>query len=78
VSATPVDAIVVGAGLSGLVAATEIAAAGKHVTIIDQEPDAKTSADRLTGRLEDSFSSIHPNSEELGLRDSIELRATTG
>jgi len=39
VSATLVDAIVVGAGLSGLVAATEIAAAGKHVIIIDQEPE---------------------------------------
>ena len=38
-SATLVDAIVVGAGLSGLVAATEIAAAGKHVIIIDQEPE---------------------------------------
>lgn len=32
------DALVVGAGLSGLVAAVEIAAAGRHVTVLDQEP----------------------------------------
>jgi predicted oxidoreductase len=31
------DVIVVGAGLSGLVAATEIADAGKHVIVVDQE-----------------------------------------
>ena len=31
------DVIVVGAGLAGLVAATEIAAAGKRVTVVDQE-----------------------------------------
>ena len=32
-----VDVIVVGAGLAGLVAATEIAAAGKRVIVVDQE-----------------------------------------
>jgi len=31
------DVIVVGAGLSGLVAATEIADAGKRVIVVDQE-----------------------------------------
>ena len=31
------DVIVVGAGLAGLVAATEIAAAGKRVVVVDQE-----------------------------------------
>lgn len=33
------DAIVVGAGLAGLVAATELAAAGKQVILLDQEPE---------------------------------------
>ncbi len=33
------DAIVIGAGLAGLVAATELADAGKRVIILDQEPD---------------------------------------
>jgi len=32
------DAIVVGAGLAGLVAATELADAGKSVLVLDQEP----------------------------------------
>jgi len=32
------EVIVVGAGLAGLVAATEIADAGKRVLILDQEP----------------------------------------
>jgi predicted oxidoreductase len=34
------DAIVVGAGLAGLVAASELVDAGKHVVILDQEPEA--------------------------------------
>ncbi len=34
------DAIVVGAGLAGLVAAAELIAAGRHVTIVDQEPES--------------------------------------
>ena len=34
------DAIIVGAGLSGLVAAAELVDAGKHVVIVEQEPEA--------------------------------------
>ena len=34
------DAVVVGAGLAGLVATTELAAAGKKVILLDQEPAA--------------------------------------
>ena len=41
---------IIGAGLSGLVAATELLKKGFHVTLIDQEP--KRLEDRLTGRLE--------------------------
>lgn len=33
------DAIVVGAGLAGLVAAAELADAGKQVLLLDQEPE---------------------------------------
>ena len=33
------DVIIVGAGLAGLVAAAEIAEAGKRVIIVDQEPE---------------------------------------
>ena len=34
------DAIVVGAGLAGLVATAELAAAGRRVILVDQEPEA--------------------------------------
>ena len=33
------DVIVVGAGLTGLVATAELADAGKRVVLLDQEPD---------------------------------------
>jgi heterodisulfide reductase subunit A-like polyferredoxin len=34
------DAIVVGAGLAGLVAAAELVDAGRRVVLVDQEPEA--------------------------------------
>jgi len=34
------DVIVVGAGLTGLVATAELAAAGRRVVLVDQEPEA--------------------------------------
>ncbi|TIT60635.1 MAG: FAD-dependent oxidoreductase, partial [Mesorhizobium sp.] len=33
------DVIIVGAGLAGLVAAAELAEAGKKIIIVDQEPE---------------------------------------
>ena len=33
------DAIIVGAGLAGLVAAAELVEAGKRVIVLDQEPE---------------------------------------
>jgi predicted oxidoreductase len=65
------DAVVVGAGLSGLVAAVEIANAGKHVTVIDQEPHQS-----LGGQAHWSLGGLFlidsPEQRRLGIRDSIE------
>lgn len=66
------DVIVVGAGLAGLVAATEAAAAGRRVLVIDQEP-----ATNLGGQAHWSFGGIFlvdsPEQRRLRVRDSIEL-----
>jgi len=66
------DAIVVGAGLSGLVAAVEIAAAGRHVTVLDQE-----AAQSLGGQAHWSFGGLFfidsPEQRRLRIRDSLEL-----
>ena len=65
------DAIVVGAGLSGLVAATEIAAAGKRVVVIDQEPEQS-----LGGQAHWSLGGLFlvdsPEQRRLRIRDSID------
>ena len=37
--ANDTDVIVIGAGLAGLVATAELAAAGKRVILLDQEPE---------------------------------------
>ncbi|MGZ3583628.1 MAG: FAD-dependent oxidoreductase, partial [Ktedonobacterales bacterium] len=37
--AADADVIIVGAGLAGLVAAAELADAGKRVILVDQEPE---------------------------------------
>jgi len=66
------DAIVVGAGLSGLVAAVEIAAAGRRVTVLDQEPEQS-----LGGQAHWSFGGLlfvnSPEQRRLRIRDSIDL-----
>jgi len=66
------DAIVVGAGLAGLVAAAEIADAGKKVLLLDQEPEAS-----LGGQAWWSFGGIFlidsPEQRRLGIKDSKEL-----
>ena len=43
------DAIVVGAGLAGLVATAELADAGRRAIVVDQEPEAAFGA-RRSGR----------------------------
>ena len=66
------DVIVVGAGLSGLVAATEIADAGKRVIVVDQEGEQS-----IGGQAFWSFGGLFlvdsPEQRRLGIKDSIEL-----
>jgi predicted oxidoreductase len=66
------DVIVVGAGLAGVVAATEIAEAGKRVIIVEQEPPQS-----LGGQAFWSFGGLFlvdsPEQRRLGVRDSLAL-----
>jgi len=66
------DAIVVGAGLAGLVATAELAAAGRRVILLDQEPEAS-----LGGQAFWSFGGLFfvdsPEQRRMGIRDSHEL-----
>jgi uncharacterized protein len=66
------DAIVVGAGLAGLVATAELAAAGRRVIVVEQEP-----AVSLGGQAFWSFGGLFfvdsPEQRRLGVRDSYEL-----
>ncbi|MFB4213114.1 FAD-binding dehydrogenase [Shouchella sp. JSM 1781072] len=66
------DAVVVGAGLSGLVVATELADKGKLVLIVDQEPETS-----LGGQAWWSFGGLFlvnsPEQKRLGIRDSYDL-----
>ena len=48
------DVIVVGGGLAGLVAANEVADAGKRVIVLEQEPEASLGGDRKSTRLNSS------------------------
>ncbi|HEY3504430.1 MAG TPA: FAD-binding dehydrogenase [Actinocatenispora sp.] len=66
------DVIVVGAGLAGLVATAELAAAGRRVVLVDQEPESN-----LGGQAYWSFGGLFlvdsPEQRRLGIRDSYEL-----
>jgi len=66
------DAIVVGAGLAGLVAAAELADAGRRVIILDQEPEGS-----LGGQAFWSFGGLFfvdsPEQRRLRIRDSHDL-----
>ncbi len=66
------DVIVVGAGLAGLVAAAEVAAAGKRVIVVEQEPEQS-----LGGQAWWSFGGLFlvdsPEQRLMGIHDSHEL-----
>jgi uncharacterized protein len=67
-----VTTIVVGAGLAGLVAASELIAAGEHVTIVEQEPQTG-----FGGQAWWSFGGLFlidsPEQRRMGVKDSLEL-----
>ncbi|WP_438855646.1 FAD-binding dehydrogenase [Agromyces sp. M3QZ16-3] len=69
---TEFDAVIVGGGLSGLVAASELVDAGKRVVIVDQEPEAS-----LGGQAWWSFGGLFlvdsPEQRRLGVHDSLDL-----
>src|SRR4051812_2324666 len=66
------DAIVVGAGLAGLVATAELANAGRRVVLVDQEPEAS-----FGGQAFWSFGGLFlvdsPEQRRLRIHDSPEL-----
>ncbi len=66
------DVVIVGAGLAGLVAAAELADAGRRVVIVEQEPRAS-----LGGQAHWSFGGLFlidsPEQRRLRIRDSLEL-----
>jgi predicted oxidoreductase len=70
--ADPPAAIIVGAGLAGLVAAAELIDAGKRIIVLDQEPEAS-----LGGQAWWSFGGIFlidsPEQRRFGIKDSLEL-----
>ncbi len=70
-TAQPV-ALIIGAGLAGLVAAAELVAVGKRVTVVEQEPEAS-----FGGQAWWSFGGLFlvdsPEQRRLGIKDSLEL-----
>jgi uncharacterized protein len=66
------DVIVVGAGLAGLVATAELANAGRHVLLLDQEPEASLGGQAFWS-LGGLFLVDSPEQRRLRIRDSREL-----
>ena len=66
------DVIIIGAGLAGLVAAAELADAGRRVLLLDQEPGQS-----LGGQAWWSFGGLFlvdsPEQRRLRVKDSVEL-----
>src|ERR1700686_5353336 len=66
------DAIVMGAGLAGLVAAREIADAGKRVIVVDQEPEQSLGGQAFWS-LGGLFLVDSPEQRRLRIKDSFDL-----
>ncbi|CAN5587661.1 FAD-binding dehydrogenase [soil metagenome] len=66
------DVIVIGAGLAGLVAVSELVEAGQHVIVIEQEPEAS-----FGGQAHWSFGGLFlidsPEQRRMGIKDSHDL-----
>ena len=66
------DSIIIGAGLAGLVAASELVAAGKRVTILEQEPESS-----FGGQAWWSFGGLFlidsAEQRRMGVKDSLDL-----
>lgn len=69
---TKADAIVVGGGLAGLVAAAELADAGKSVIVVDQEPEQSLGGQAFWS-LGGLFMVDSPEQRRMGIKDSAEL-----
>jgi predicted oxidoreductase len=69
------DAIVIGAGLAGLVAAAELVDAGRSVMILDQEPEASLGGQAFWS-LGGLFLVDSPEQRRLGVHDSRDLALT--
>ena len=66
------DAIVVGAGLAGLVAAAELSEAGRRVIVVEQEPETSLGGQAFWS-LGGLFLVDSPEQRRLGIRDSRDL-----
>lgn len=66
------DAIVVGGGLAGLVAAAELADAGRRVLVLDQEPEQSLGGQAFWS-LGGLFLVDSPEQRRMGVKDSLEL-----
>ncbi len=66
------DVIVVGAGLAGLVAAAEVADAGKAVIMLDQEPEVSLGGQAFWS-LGGLFMVDTPEQRLMGVRDCLDL-----
>lgn len=66
------DVVIVGAGLAGLAAAAELADAGKHVILVDQEPEQNLGGQAFWS-LGGLFFVNSPEQRRMGVRDSYDL-----